>query len=455
MVREKEYRQLQTKYEEVTTQLQQALRRIEEAQAQLGAAQQRIAELEAKKTPPPGFVKANTPAKPKRERKKRAPEHNHARRCEEPTKEIVHPIEQCPECQGPLSGISVKRRRQVIDIAPPPPVEITEHKVHHGWCSYCHAWREAPLTLRGAVVGQSRVGVGLMALIAYFRQAMRLPIRAIQQMLETLYQVRLSVGEISDLMRRTAQQGQTQHQQILEQIRTSPVVHADETGWRENGRNGYIWELATPSGLRLFHYAHSRASGIINDLLGEDFRGVLVTDFYAGYNDTPGGQHQRCWVHFLRDLHALKEAHPGRIDVRAWADSVYALYLRAQSLPPDLPVPRRAKAAALFTQELVDLAEVFLLSPGHPCRTLGKRLIHFQDELFRFVQDPRVPAHNNLAERGIRPLVIARKISGGSRSPSGSRTRMDLASLTQTWLAQHLNPFHQFLLLLQSPLPQL
>jgi len=82
--------------------------------------------------------------------------------------------------------------------------------------------------------------------------------------------------------------------------------------------------------------------------------------------------------------------------------------------------------------------------------TLCERVERFLPELFVFVAIPGVPAHNNLAERSVRPLVVARKISGGTRSPKGSQTRMGLASLFGTWMAQHLNPFHQCLALLTS-----
>jgi hypothetical protein len=75
----------------------------------------------------------------------------------------------------------------------------------------------------------------------------------------------------------------------------------------------------------------------------------------------------------------------------------------------------------------------------------------FLPELFVFVAIPGVPAHNNLAERSVRPLVIARKISAGSRSPKGSQTRMGLASLFGTWISQGLNPFSQCLALLTQP----
>ena len=85
-----------------------------------------------------------------------------------------------------------------------------------------------------------------------------------------------------------------------------------------------------------------------------------------------------------------------------------------------------------------------------PQHTLCEHVERFLPELFVFVAVPGVPAHNNLAERSVRPLVIARKISGGTRSPKGSETRMGLASLFGTWMAQHLNPFHQCLAVLTS-----
>ncbi len=88
-----------------------------------------------------------------------------------------------------------------------------------------------------------------------------------------------------------------------------------------------------------------------------------------------------------------------------------------------------------------------------PMHTLCERVERFLPELFVFVARPEVPSHNNLAERSVRPLVIARKISGGSRSPKGSDTRMALFSLFGTWAAQGLNPFFQCLAQLSQEHP--
>lgn len=435
--------------------------RIAQLETDLAQAVQRIMELEAKKTPPPSFAKVNVPTRPAKERKKRAAEHNHGRRREPATAVVDHPITHCPDCGGALGGVHVGRTRQVIDLPPPPPVEVTEHQVGRGWCAACGKWREAGLDLGGAVLGRGRLGPGVAALVAHLRTALRLPFRTIQRYLADLHGLRVSVGALVELAHRVAAHGAGAVVAIRDRARGRAVVHADETGWREGGRGGYLWTLATPEGERYFEYHHSRAGAVAEHLLGAAFRGVLVTDFYGGYNDTPGGRHQRCWVHLLRDLHALAAgaAPTSRqgLEVGVWTAAVKDVWTRvhaASTSPPADPAARTATHHTLLA-ELQALGAQFVDQPSHPCRPLAWRLWHFQDEVLTCVCDPAVPADNNLAERAIRPQVIARKISGGTRSPRGSLTRTRLATLADTWRASGLDPLAEFRRLLQSPLPQL
>ena len=175
------------------------------------------------------------------------------------------------------------------------------------------------------------------------------------------------------------------------------------------------------------------------------------------------GQHQRCWVHLLRDRHELKEQHPDDADVQQWAKDVKAVYDRAIAYAgPDPSLPQAKQEAArrkqqhIFEQELWQVCAPYAHTSS-PLHTLCERVERFLPELFVFVAVPGVPAENNLAERSVRPLVIARKISGGTRSPQGSETRMGLFSLFGTWAAQGLNPFLQCLAVLsqKQSLPQL
>ena len=421
-------------------------------QEQLAVAQQRIEELEKQKTPPPAFVKANV-VKPagaqKKPRQKRAAQHNRARRREKPTRVVEHHLSTCAQCGSRLGGVSVARRRQVIELPPPPPVEVTEHVVYHGWCSQCQKWREAPLDVRREVLGQGRMGVRLSSLIAYLRTVLRVPVRQIQVYLATLHQLKISTGEIVEVLHRLSRQMQPQVEALQAAIRASPAVQADETGWREAGQNGYIWSVSTPQ-VRYYEYHHSRGGEVVKQLLGESFEGVLGSDFLASYNIYQG-LHQRCWVHLLRDGHELKEQYPDDQEVQQWAKDVKAVYERAiaypgpdPSLPPAKQEAARRKQQHIFEQELWHLCAPYAHTTS-PLHKLCERVERFLPELFVFVAVPGVPAHNNLAERSVRPLVIARKISGGSRSPKGSDTRMDLFSLFGTWAAQGLNPFFQCL----------
>ena len=433
-------------------QLTQALEQLRITQEELAVAYQRIEELEKQKTPPPGFVKANVkkPAEEgKKKRKKREAQYNHARRREAPTQVVEHRIRHCPVCANALGGISVARRRQVVELPPPPPVEVTEHVIYHGWCSQCQKWREAPLDVSREVIGHGRMGVKLTSVIAYLRTAMRLPVRQIQAYLTTLHGLKISSGEIVELLHRATTQLHPAIAALKQQIRASPAVQADETGWREDGKNGYIWSVSTPQ-VRYYEYHHSRGSEVVKLLLGDSFEGVLGSDFYASYNIYTG-EHQRCWVHLLRDDHALKEHYPDDPVVQQWAKDVKAVYERAVAYPgPDASLPpaqqeaERRRQQHSFEQELWQVCAPYAHTSS-PLHTLCERIERFLPELFVFVARPEVPAHNNLAERSVRPLVIARKISGGSRSPQGSDTRMDFFSLFGTWAAQGLNPFFQCL----------
>jgi hypothetical protein len=161
-------------------------------------------------------------------------------------------------------------------------------------------------------------------------------------------------------------------------------------------------------------------------------------------------------VHLLRDLHALKEAHPQAQDVQDWAQAVRALYERGQECgAQDLSAAQRERAYRQLEDRAQALARCYADTAGHPCQTLARRLRRHRGELFEFVRVPEVTATNNEAERRLRPLVIARKISGGTRSAQGTQTRFALASLFQTWHAHGLNPFLACYSLLHSGLPQL
>ncbi len=421
---------------------------LREQLARLG---ERLEAVEEKNRSTPSFVRSNTRPREPQERRKRDPEHNAGRRREEPSEIVYHALEQCPDCGYALRGERVKRTRQVLDLPAPVPVEVSEHRFLTRHCPVCDRWHTPAWEARGQALGRGRIGVRLASLIGYLRVILRLPLRQIQELLATLHQVHLSRGALADVLRRLRRHGAPGLAALHQQGQHAHVAHMDETGWRENGQNGYVWTLVTdgPAAVRLFAYARSRSGTVATALLG-DFSGHLVTDFYGGYNRYEG-KHQRCWVHLLRDLHALKEAHPHHPLIVGWARAVRALYdqARAPALRLQTPAQREILAQRLGARATaLGLRYAGPHNKGHPCHALAQRLLRHRGELFEFVRVPDVAADNNLAERSIRPLVIARKISGGTRSPEGSDTYLGLASLFATWRARSLNPLAACLALL-------
>lgn len=437
--------------------LEQALVRIAKLEAQLE---------QATNSPSAPFVKASTPkkeGKDKPPRRKRAKDQNGARKRDTPTQTIQHRLEHCPDCAYPLRHARLAGQRQVIELPPPQPVEITEHQLFKSWCARCQKWHYAHVDLSTQVIGQSRMGVRIASLIAYLRTSLRLPVRLIREYVHSVHNLSISTGEIVQLLHRVAEAEAVKEatDQLRQRVRGSRIVHGDETVWREEGQNGYVWCFCTPAGERYYEYDRSRAGAVAKRILGSQFKGTLVTDFYAAYNDFPG-EHQRCWAHLLRDLHELKEKHKESeqsLEVLGWATDLRKVYSTAQDALNGPSPPTAQQREAIYTQSVQATSELghkyanAKKYGAHPCHTLCKRLLLHLDGLFQFVLQPGLSADNNLAERSVRPVVVMRKVSGGSQSERGSRTRMTLASLFGTWRAKGLNPFSACLTLLSSPAP--
>lgn len=363
-----------------------------------------------------------------------------------PTAVIRHAAATCPDCGTRLAGGWVKRHREVIEL-PAAPVTVTDHQIVARTCPRCARVVLPPDPLAGRVVGQQRFGVRLVSLLATLREAQRVPVNQIQRLLASLYDLRLSIGAITAASDRVAAAGQAEYRAIRDRIRGSPVVHADETGWRQNGHNGYVWSFATPTDR--YFIRRGRHKAVVDEVLGKDFSGVLCCDFYAAYHHYAGLK-QRCWVHLLRDIHDLTVAYPDDRALARWAKRVRAVYEAAKQDRAVTPRARRA-AQLRFQTRLLSLCLPFTTDPTAVQSRLCRRIQRHSDELFVFVAHPEVPSDNNAAERSIRPLVTSRKISGGTRSDQGSATKMTNATLFGTWAVRGLNPFDQCLRLLSSP----
>jgi transposase len=416
---------------------------------------------------PPAFVKPNRKRRdaqePKPPRKRRP--HGFVRLREPPTRVVEHFPACCSECGRKLYGGWLHASRQVIEI-PVVPVEIIEHRFMARHCGVCDRREFARPDLSGQVWGQNRLGIRTMSLIGYLDTVCRMPLRTIQSLLGGLHGLSVSQGEIVRVLHTLAQAGQSTYEGLLLGVRKSKVVHADESGAREDGQNGQVWSLSTQD-IRYYHRDQSRGAKVIQTLLGHEpavyqartakavreareqtrkqkgsqsprFSGKLVTDFYSAYSWYPGW-HQCCLVHLDRDLDELRAQNQEDPGVCAWVQRALDLlhrakeYARAQNEQPTDTGQERRRQRHLFEREAEELARPYCRS-ALPQRTLAERIRKHQSQLFVFVEHPEVPPDNNAAERSIRPFVVLRKVSGGTRSPAGSHTQAVLLSLFGTWL---------------------
>lgn len=411
-------------------------------------------------TKAPSFVKANKKKK-KTIRKQRTTAYT--RKKETPTETVFHTQDACSDCGGKLGKPIVAYNRQIIDL-PAVAYTVTEHVIFKRWCYACKKCVQPEVDLKGKVLGKGRIGINLTASIVTMRDRLRLPIGMIKGYLKLFYDLSLSQGEIVGLLHSVAGIGKPTYEKLLEEIRSAPVVHADETGGREDGKNGYFWSFSTKK-VHFMLYRKSRAAKVVEEIVGVDsekFNGVLTTDFYAAYN-TYTGFHQRCWVHLLRDIHKLKEEnkkHPPlnkwAKKVNKWAKKVKQIYEEAkaysgpdQNLPAGLAIQERITKQHFFEEKLKHISQQYVTT-NVPMSTLCARVMTFMPELFVFIRFPNIASDNNPAERIIRHTVVARKIQGGTRSPKGSETKSILTSLFDTWNLQGKNPLEQCRLLLAT-----
>lgn len=433
-------------------QLWEQSQRVPELLSRIAALEEEIARL--RQDPPsgiaravPSFVQRNKPPKEKKPRKKRS--HSYVRPREEPTEPIVeHAVEECPDCRRKLSGGWVQKRRQVIDI-PLVSYTVTEHEILRRRCGVCGRFCLPTVDLSQDVVGHHRIGVRLMSLIAQYKTCCRMSVRTIQSLLKATYGLKLSTGEIVEVLHTVAEVGRPLYEELRETVRNSEYVNADETGWREDGQGGYLWSFSTPD-VRYFQREATRSHQVPQSVLGEAYQGTLVSDFFSGYNYHLG-RHQRCWVHFLRDLEELADKHANDADLRFWVAAVKQVYWDARAFSSG-DRKKRVKAREGFQTQLETLGRHYART-GAPQSVLAERIMRFSPELFTFVEHPEVPSENNAAERAIRPAVIDRKVTGGTRSQRGSRTKAVLRSLFGTWQARGQNTHAACLAMLKGPQP--
>jgi transposase len=326
---------------------------------------------------------------------------------------------RCPDCDAPLEEKGTAGRL-VLD-SRPVKAERVLYRLPKKYCPQC---RRIFQPRAPAVLPKSLYGNQLIATATTMHYLHGIPLGRVCE------QTGLGPGSLVEIFHRVARLCASIPDQLMAEYRQAPVKHADETGWRTNGHNGYTWLFATPR-LSLFLFRQTRAASVPQQVFGKVWLpGCLVVDRYGGYNKVPCAI-QYCYSHLLREVQDLEQEFPDVAEVTAFGSTVapqlaLAMGLRTQPIS-DLEFSRQATA----------LKAQIIATMEQPAQHLGIRRIQeiFRanaDRLYHWADDRRMPAENNLAERDLRPTVIARKVSFGSQSDAGAHTRGVLMSVLHT-----------------------
>jgi transposase len=337
----------------------------------------------------------------------------------------------CPHCGG-RDFTDQAQIEQTIEDIPPVRPRVTRLTTYEATCTQCgQSVRSSHPLQMSLATGAAGVQLGprALALAADLNKAKGLSMRKTCAILRDGFSLQLSAGGLSQALDRLASKVQSQYDAIAKELRQAEVVHSDETSWWVGGPGWWLWVFVNAQST-LYVVDQSRGRCVVTELLGADFGGVLVSDCLAIYDDATMLQ-QKCYAHHHKAIKQAKALHPCQgegflTEVAAMLRAAVALH--GQKAECD------SQSFSALRQALQRKAVQLLHSPRRePCEeAVRKRLYKQRDHLFTFLDHDGVDATNNLAERQLRPAVIARKISCGNKTQKGARTWQILASLAAT-----------------------
>jgi hypothetical protein len=419
--------------EERTQKLQDENRRLRQQVKELTAAAQ-----QSESRDPSPAIKLPT-AKRRRRRPGRKPGHTAALR-PVPVNIDVHqdaplPIDEqgrasCPRCRSILSDL--KAHERLVEDIIPAKVVVTAYHATSGFCPCCRRRVEskAPEQPPAADLPHAQLGINAIATGVLLRVKHRLPFRAVAEVFADLPGLSVSPATIARQVQRVAGWLEEDYQGLLLELRAAPVNYADETGWNINGKHGQLWAVTNPT-TTAYHVDKSRGGKVIRKLLGKAFGGTLVSDFYSAYS-TMDCKKQKCNTHLLRELVTCAEKSPEFAAGKFFSQSKRLIkqMLLLKGRWDKLGDRRYFARVKQVEKRLESLASGRYEQADE--KRIARRMQRHRSELTAFLHQKNLDGTNNAAERAIRPQVVARKISGGSRSKKGADAWAKLASLLRT-----------------------
>ena len=348
---------------------------------------------------------------------------------------VEHKLTECPDCHNPLGEPCGKHTRIVEDIPPVCPT-ATEHVVYEYHCGPCGKKVSDPVT---DALPRATIGLRLTLLSAFLHYALGMTTRNICTWLRIFCQFPVTPGGLALQWQRLAAILKPVYDDLATEAKLSAVLNIDESGWRILGRTAWLW-CFTNARLAYYVLTSSRAGPVVKEVLGEGFKGIMITDFFAAYDRIQAFAKQRCVVHLLREIKQVSLRN-GSSEWQRFARRLKRLIHEALKLVIDRERIGKKEYDWRVANLHIRLADIFGISYRNAdSKRLSKRLAKYSNEILTFLLHPNVSADNNHAERQIRFAVIMRKNYFGNRSMRGAETQAILMSVFRTCHLRGIDP---------------
>jgi hypothetical protein len=363
---------------------------------------------------------------------------------------------QCPHCGSedlrPTDEIREHLQEDIVLVTRP---IVTRYRHEQAFCEKC----QRPVAQSAAdEILNAPIGPVAKATAMYLRYEIGIPYRKVRELFKILFGLSFVPASLVGFDQKAVKMGDLIYKDIGEKIRTSEVVHADETFWRNDGLNHFVWFMGNEH-LAFFHIDRHRSAAVAKTIFGKDFAGTLVRDRYAAYNGI--GKHwQACLAHIITNAKGINREHALLPEAEkdkyldSFTDDVTDLCSRACAIGKKLRSGKISqKSARRIEKRFLKELEVICKQPlgFKPGETLRSYLSGPEKKnLFTFLRIPGVPPTNNHAEQSLRKMVIFRKVCFGTRSEKGLKAHSIIPSLTQTAKRQAVSPLQFFKTLLTS-----
>ncbi len=324
-------------------------------------------------------------------------------------------LSECPDCKIPLTQEHQTPPwvHQTAEL-PEKLTHVTEHRQCGYECPQCHRqlYGELPEGIEGQIFGPR-----LQSLLVYMKASLHGSYTTLEEFMAEIFKLKVSRSGLANQIKAVSQALQVPYQELEKAIASQPYLHIDETGHKDNGDRYWIWAFCT----RLFGFFTidaSRGSQVLKRILGETFKGTVISDFFSAYVKYANAFQQFCLAHLIRDIKFLTTLP----DI---ADQQFGLRLLRQfkrlfyfwHFRDTMPREHYARSIAVILKNLRILASEKQLP--RKSQNVANRLDKHWSSYLRFIDDPLIAPTNNLAEQTIRTVVIDRKITQGTRSEWG------------------------------------